>query len=114
MNYLEIPVTDEQLPSKNRITMSELKAANATYFGKGNKRFFNDAKYTIMYVNRKPYLLTYTAGFSDMFGGDKSYFYTAKLIDQETLKIGYMIEKSGNNQFKYKDELKEYIKNFIH
>jgi hypothetical protein len=97
-----------------RVTMSELRAKNQTYFGKGNKRFFNDEKYSIMYVNKKPYLLTYTAGFSDMFNCEKSYFYTAKPIDQDTLKIGYMIEKNGNSQFKYKDDLKDYIKNFIH
>lgn len=97
----------------NKITMGELKAANEMYFSKGNKRFFNDAKYSIMYVNKKPYLLTYTAGFSDMFSGQKSYFYTAKPIDSDTLKIGYMIEKNGNSQFKYKEDLKDYIKTYL-
>lgn len=95
--------------TKTKISISELKAANQMYFGKGNKRFFNDASYKIMYVKGLPFLLTYTAGFSDMFSGQKSYFYTAKPIHPETFKIGYMVEKNGNAQFREKESLKEHL-----
>ncbi len=71
------------------VTMAEVRRANPIYFGKGQKKFFNDIGYKVRTSSDGfKYLLTETYGFTDMFGADRRRkFYHLKDINEETLEI---------------------------
>lgn len=88
-------------------TMESVKRANMQWFDKGNKKFFGDRSYSVLYSKTgKPYLLRSTYAWSDMFGKQKTLTYRINKIDPETLKIGSMVDVV----FETRAEAKDYIK----
>lgn len=87
-------------------TMSEVRAAQPTWFSRENKRFFNDVSYKILHgkISRKPYLVRSTYQWSDMFGQKPTLRYRINRI-KDDLTIGWLIDR----QFRDMDEVKDWL-----
>lgn len=55
--------------------MKDLRKANKLWFAEGNRRFFGDLKYDVIYKEGKPYFLQITKKWSDMFGSENIKIY---------------------------------------
>ena len=115
----------------NKITIGDLKFCNEQYFKKGNKRFFGDISYRIKSKKGRYFLVTETAGFSDMFGSNRKHaFFTIKEITENTVReeghdsyypnnsrkylIGNMIERNEYNyEFRDLEEVNEFLKDYV-
>ena len=95
------------------ITIQQIEAANVQWFSKGAKKFSNDRSYYAYTskVDKKVYLIRSSYMFSDMFGGQKKLSYTINEINQETLKIGSLINDDRHSvlTFDSLQEAKKYL-----
>ena len=89
-----------------RVTLSDVKASNPTWFATGNKRFFNDIDYRILQgrETKQPYLIQHTYGFSDMFGKPKRAHYRIRPINDD-LSLGSLQDQ----EFADLDNVKEWL-----
>ena len=86
--------------------LSELRAHNERWFSRKNRKFFGDIDYRIIHgKDKKPYLVRYTSGFSDMFGRTKQYFYVINPVEDK-YKIASMLDE----KFISLEDVKEFIK----
>ena len=99
--------------TENMTTLTQVKEVQPQWFSKENKRFFNDVSYRVMIgkQSHSPYLVRYTAAWSDMFGQPKRFHYCINHLDPETLKIGHLIEKDNMTiQFMDIDAVKDWLR----
>ena len=73
------------------VTMQKVRQANRTWFGNGNKKFFGDVSYQIVYsVSGKSYLARNTYAWSGMFNDKKLHWRLNPIND--VLKIEPLID----------------------
>lgn len=88
------------------ITMSDVRAANQKYFGRGEKRFFGDITYWLLTgKSGKKYVLRSTYAWSDMFGQPRKIHYYINPVNPD-LTIEHILP----NYYNTRDEAKEWIK----
>ncbi len=77
-----------------KITLEDLHVAQPKWFEFGNKEFFNDLQYVVVYGKKTgdAYLAQQTTGFSDMFGGKKKVHWRLHTIEKKTCKIKDLLE----------------------
>jgi hypothetical protein len=84
------------------------------YFDRGNKKFFGDLGYTVRRAkSNKHFLVTRTQGWSDMFGGKLTTFWTLKPINTNKAgeyEIGNMVEISGSFKFSSASAVNEWLR----
>ena len=86
-------------------TLKEVKEKNKIYFAEGQQEFFNDVSYEILHSKEgKPFLVTLTSGFTDMFGGKVRFFFSVKPIDKN------LVIEPKSTQFKTYEEVKKWLK----
>ena len=94
-----------------KATISEVRAAegNRNWFDRKNKKFFNDVGYWTLKgkTSGKTYLVRSTYAWSDMFGNQKRLHYRLNELDQETLKVGHLIDWT----FDTVCDVKQWLKN---
>lgn len=87
-------------------TLSDVRAAQPEWFSRKNKRFFGDVTYKLLHSGSgKPYLVRYTAQWSDMFGEPKTYRYRINVLE-DGLKIGKLLDE----QFHDLDDVKMFLR----
>jgi hypothetical protein len=86
-------MTSKQPKGGNMASMDDIRRANWTWFSPGNRRFFGDKNYWLVYskVTGERYLLRSTYAWTDMCGGTKTLHYRLNEIE-ENLKIGNLID----------------------
>ncbi len=86
--------------------LSDVKAANPTWFTRSNKRFFNDVSYKVLHGkrSRKPFLVRSTYAWTDMFGETPRLHYRINPLDDK-LDIRPLID----TQFQTLDDVKEWL-----
>lgn len=73
-------------------TLTAVRQAQPDWFSRGNKRFFGDVNYRVLYSrNSGPYLIRLTAQWSDMFGQPKTYRYRINKLNED-LTIGGLLD----------------------
>lgn len=89
-----------------RINLTDLRKANLKWFEKGNKEFFGDLRYWVIYQKgtNKPFLVRLTNAWTDMFDGVKKPHYRVNEITED-LKIGELDDRI----FKSLEEVKTYL-----
>ena len=99
---------------KTKVTMSDVRFANESWFSRSNKRFFGDLDYRLLTgkTSKNKFLVRASNGWTDMFGQPKSVFYAINPIDPETLKIESMLtDTSGQNvRFLSLESVKEFLR----
>ena len=90
-----------------RVTLSDVKASNPTWFNAGNKRFFNDIDYRVLQdkTTKQSYLIQHTYGFSDMLGKPKRAHYRIRPINSD-LSLGSLQDQ----EFSDIDDVKEWLR----
>jgi hypothetical protein len=89
------------------VTISQVRETQPNWFSRKNKRFFGDIQYWVLTgKSGKPYLLRSTFMWSDMFGQPKQVRYRISEIDQQTLKIGSLVD----DIFHFREDAKDWIK----
>jgi len=80
--------------TKSPTLLRDIKAANPSWFSRGNKRFFNDVSYRAYYgkATGKAYLARSTYAWTDMFGEPKRLHWRINDINQDTLEIEGLID----------------------
>lgn len=88
-------------------TLAQVKDVQRDWFSSGNKRLFGDVSYRVLHgkKSKNPFLVRKTAGWTDMFGQPKLYFFKVNPINPETLKIGSMCKED----FADIEAVKEYL-----
>jgi hypothetical protein len=89
-NYLNLKCN--KMPT---ISLAQVQAAQPGWFSKSNKRFFGDKRYTTRQgkQSKKTYLVRSTTMWSGMCGGRETLVYRINTVDQETHKIGSLIDE---------------------
>lgn len=89
-------------------TLTDVKAAQPTWFSKENKRFFGDINYRVLHsgITKLPYLARSTYSWSDMFGREKEITYRLNLIENNN-KIGHMLDEVFHSWSALKSWLKK-------
>lgn len=87
--------------------LNAVKKTNQQWFAPGNKEFFGDIDYQIMYGKQsgERYLVRSTYAWTDMFGQPKTKHYRINYIN-DNLKIGQLVDIL----FKSKEEVKDWLK----
>ena len=89
------------------VTMQEIRQANRTWFGDGNKEFFGDISYQVLHSKAgKSFLARQTYGWSDMFGGKRKKCWRLNPID-DVLKIRPLIDDVFSDLSAVEDWLEE-------
>jgi len=90
------------------VTLQEVKNANQMWFDEGNASFFGDKWYKVKHGKStgNPYLVRYTAAWTDMFGQPKKYHYRINPINSDTLKIESLIDTVFDTEEEVNDWLK--------
>lgn len=95
------------------ITLAQIKANNVQWFSKGAKKFSNDRSYYAYTskIDKKVYLIRSSYMFSDTFGQPRKLSYTINEINQETLKIGSLINDDRHSVLTFDSlaEAKKYL-----
>ena len=97
------------------MTIQDVKSAQPEWFSRANMKFFGDVSYRILQgkKSKKFYLVRKTAGFSDMFGQEKTYHYVINDIDQDSFKVLNLLYRPNgveHERFRDIDAVKEYLK----
>ena len=84
--------------------LRDIKNAQPDWFSRGNKRFFGDVSYRAFYgkATGTAYLVRSTYAWSDMFGQPKKLYWRINQVDQDTLKIGDLLDCTFDNIFQVK------------
>jgi hypothetical protein len=95
--------------------MADVRAANRAWFGPKNKRFFGDHWYKLRKgrATGRLYLLRYTDGWSDMFGGKPRPFFVLNHVDPQTLQVDHMVEREGSTlhrEFRDMDQVNDWLR----
>lgn len=87
--------------------MAQVRAANGNWFSRGNKKFFGDLNYRVLYgkATGERYLVRATEAWTDMFGGPKRVHYRVNRINDD-LTIGKLLD----NEFSSLPSVKEWLK----
>lgn len=72
-----------------KLTIDDIKRANARWFSPSNRRFFGDVDYKLFAGKSCHYILQITGMWSDMFGKQKKLFYRLIPIDNKTLLLDF-------------------------
>ena len=88
--------------------LQDIKQAQPDWFSLKNKRFFGDVSYRALRgkASGKVFLVRSTFAWSDMCGGDRRLHWRVNEIDQDTLIIRGLIDKSFSSIDSVKDWLK--------
>ena len=88
--------------------LRKIREANEGWFSPSNKRFFNDRSYYGYYggTTGKSYLVRSTYAWTDMFGQKPRLHYRINELNQETEKIGNLID----TEFETLEDVKEWLK----
>lgn len=87
--------------------LNAVKRANQNWFAPGQRQFFGDVSYEIMYGKKtgERYLVRSTYAWTDMFGQPKKLHYRINYI-LDNLKIGNLVD----DVFDSKAEVKKWLK----
>ena len=88
-------------------TLRQVKDVQPGWFSLKNKRFFGDKSYKVLHgkASRKPFLISVTYGWSDMFGETPRLHYRIHAL-KDDLKMGGLFDKA----FSTIDDVKDYLK----
>lgn len=77
-----------------RITLAKVKARQPEWFSRGNKKFFGDVSYRVLYGKRtgEPYLVRSTYAWSAMFSGKRTLHYRVNQL-HDYLEIGSLLDE---------------------
>jgi len=90
------------------ITLTQVKAAQPSWFSRKNKKFFGDRTYrTLQATSGQTYLVRSTYAWTDMFGKPKQLHYRLNPVNAETHKIESLIDDVFPNINAVKKWLKE-------